>query len=371
MRKKRILVVDDSVVVRRSLTDALSREPDLEVTGSAPNGRIALMKLPLLHPDVVLLDIEMPEMSGLETLATIRKEYPLLPVIILNVPSDDGTAATFDALALGAVDHATKPDVGANSGVLLERLSHDLALKIDLCCTKDSDDQPSMNSSRILRPRGEDSPAPAKRSCERVDVVVIGISTGGPNALMDLIPRFPADFPVPILIVQHMPAIFTKLLAERLAAKCRIRVVEGLSKQQLFAGQVSIAPGDFHMVVERKDGFVRIETNQNAPENFCRPSADVLFRSVAETYGSHVLAVVMTGMGQDGLQGCQRIRAAGGQIIVQDQASSVVWGMPRFIAEAGIADQVIPLHDLAAEIMERVSRRRLEKSALVEADRAG
>jgi two-component system chemotaxis response regulator CheB len=368
MRKKRILVVDDSVVVRRSLADALSREHDLEVAGSAPNGRIALMKLPLLNPDVVLLDIEMPEMSGLDALAAIRKEYPRLPVVILSVPSNEGIATTFDALALGAIDYVTKPDMGANAADLFERLSHELAVKLNLCCPENSNERSPVNSSPVLPLLGDQGPFRVKRISERVDVVVIGVSTGGPNALMDLMSRFPANFPVPVLIVQHMPAIFTKLLAERLSARCEIHVAEGLPYQQLFAGDVWIAPGDFHMAVERKDGVVRIQTHQNAPENFCRPSADVLFRSVVEAYGSHVLAVVMTGMGQDGLQGCQRIHAAGGQIIVQDEASSVIWGMPRFIARAGLADQVLPLNELAPEIIERVSRRRLEKRSPVDPD---
>ena len=203
----------------------------------------------------------------------------------------------------------------------------------------------------------------------RVDVLVIGVSTGGPHALMDLLPRFPADFPVPILIVQHMPPVFTKFLAERLAGCCKMPVAEGRAHQTLASGGVWIAPGDFHMAIERKGDAVRIRTHREPHENSCRPAADVLFRSAAEVYGAHVLAVVMTGMGHDGFKGCEHIRAAGGQVLVQDEASSVVWGMPGFIVKAGMADQVLPLGALGPEIIERVSRHRQRQPALVGADR--
>ena len=197
----------------------------------------------------------------------------------------------------------------------------------------------------------------------RVDVVVIGVSTGGPIALMDLLPRFASDFPVPILIVQHMPPVFTKLLAERLATKASIAVGEGRSSDALGPGHAWIAPGDAHMAVRRDGEAIRLVTHRNPPENSCRPAVDVLFRSVAEVYGPRVLAVVMTGMGRDGLRGCEDIQAAGGQVIVQDELSSVVWGMPGFVARAGIADQVLPLDELGAEIIERVGRHRQPWSA--------
>ena len=181
---------------------------------------------------------------------------------------------------------------------------------------------------------------------------------------MDLIPRLPADFPVPILIVQHMPPMFTKLLADRLDATSNIAVAEGGCLQTAAPGHAWIAPGDFHMEVKRDHKLVRIVTHRNPPENSCRPAVDVLFRSVANVYGPHVLAVVMTGMGQDGLRGCEQIQAAGGQILVQDEASSVVWGMPGFVARAGLADQVVPLSRLSDEIIARVSRHRRTVSAV-------
>jgi two-component system chemotaxis response regulator CheB len=358
MSKKRILIVDDSVVIRRSLANALARDADLEVVGSASNGRIALMKIPLLHPDVVTLDVEMPDMDGLQALAEIRKRYPQLPVIMLSDPTDRGVAATLDALTLGAKDYVTKPDIAMNADDGLQILSDELAAKIVLHCPGAIHQSPPPKSRARIPPDGTSPGTTVNAAAPRVDVLAIAVSTGGPNALMDLIPRFPADFPVPILIVQHMPPIFTKLLAERLAAKCKIRVTEACMHQTVLAGGAWIAPGNFHMVVEIDNGSVRIRTQDDPPENFCRPSADVLFRSVVEVYGARVLAVVMTGMGQDGLRGCEKIHAAGGQIVVQDEASSVVWGMPGLIVKAGIADQILPLQALGGEIMDRVSRHR-------------
>jgi two-component system chemotaxis response regulator CheB len=182
---------------------------------------------------------------------------------------------------------------------------------------------------------------------------------------MEIMPAFTIDFPVPILIVQHMPPVFTKLLAERLAAKASIPVGEGMLYQTLAPGHAWVAPGDFHMTVERDGDEVRLVTDRSALENSCRPAADVLFRSLARVYGPHVLAVVMTGMGQDGLHGCEQVHAAGGQVIVQDEASSVVWGMPGFVARAGLADKVVPLKGLGAEIANRVWRHRYSARAAV------
>jgi len=192
------------------------------------------------------------------------------------------------------------------------------------------------------------------RRVERIDIVAIGVSTGGPNALASLIPTFPRDLPVPVVIVQHMPPVFTRLLAERLAAKSQIRVEEGRPGAVLQPGCAWLAPGDYHMIVESDRRQVTLRTHQGQPENSCRPAVDVLFRSVANVYKPHALAVVMTGMGQDGLRGCEHIREVGGQILAQDQATSVVWGMPGFVASAGLADKVLPLDELGMEIIRRV-----------------
>jgi two-component system chemotaxis response regulator CheB len=361
MFKRRILIVDDSVVIRRALTDALSRETDLDVVGSAPSGRVALMKMAIVRPDVVALDVEMPEMDGLETLAAIRKDYSQISVIMLNVSTEQSAAKTVDALTLGARDYVTKPSIGPDFNDLLPSVASELTSKIRLCCTEPSHGDSAGSLKELVRLRRASLPNAATDLVRRVDVLAIGISTGGPNALMELIPQFPADFPVPILIVQHMPPVFTKLLAQRLAAKCKISVAEGSSGQNLFPGGAWIAPGDLHMAVFREGDAVRILTHHDPPENSCRPAADVLFRSVAQVYRSHSLAVVMTGMGQDGSRGCEQIYAAGGQVLVQDESSSVVWGMPSFVVKAGIVDRILPLDELGTEILHRVSKFRSGK----------
>jgi two-component system chemotaxis response regulator CheB len=309
MRQTRVLIVDDSVVIRRKLAETLGRLPDLLVAGSTASGRIALLKIPLLRPDVVVLDAATAEAGGAKTLAAIREAYPQLAIVMLDLASDGVGAAAAEALALGAV----KPVIASD---------------------------------------------PSTRAASRVDVVAIAASTGGPEALMDLIPRFSADFPVPIVIVQHMPRAFTKTLAQRLASKSRIRVVEGSPEQRVLPGTACIAPGDFHMEVERHEGTVRLRVHQEAPENSCRPAADVLFRSAARVYGRHVLALVMTGMGRDGLVGCEHVRAAGGQVLVQDKDSSVVWGMPGFVVSGGMADRVLPLEAFGPEVLGRVWKQR-------------
>jgi two-component system chemotaxis response regulator CheB len=196
-----------------------------------------------------------------------------------------------------------------------------------------------------------------------VTALVIGVSTGGPNALADLLPALPASFPVPVLIVQHMPPLFTRLLAERLDARCALKVKEGKSGEAVPPGTIYLAPGDWHMVVDGTRADPRIALHQGPPENSCRPAADVLFRSVAATYGSGTLGVVLTGMGRDGLRGAERIVEAGGRLLVQDEATSVVWGMPGFVAEAGLAEEVLPLGEIAAAILRRVGGRQAREAA--------
>jgi two-component system chemotaxis response regulator CheB len=352
MRNRRLLIVDDSAVIRRAISAAFANSPDLDVVGTASTGRIALMKIPLLQPDVILLDMSMPDMDGVETLAAIRRIQPRLPVIILNEPTAQGASATLGALIDGATDFVMKPVGEHPSEAMLKLLIDELIAKVALWCPVG-----------VRRPLLAAAPVPPSRRADgrvmdRIDVLVIGISTGGPGALMDLLPRLPADFPVPILIVQHMPPVFTKLLADRLQATCRIAVAEAGAPQVVSPAHAWIAPGDFHMEVKRDVDAIRVVTQRSAPENSCRPAVDVLFRSVANVYGPHVLAVIMTGMGQDGLRGCQQIQAAGGQILVQDEATSVVWGMPGFVARAGLADQVLPLDRLGDEIVARVLRQR-------------
>jgi two-component system chemotaxis response regulator CheB len=347
------------------LTDSLSSDPQLEVVGSASNGSIALARIPQLNPDAVILDVEMPELDGLETLKRIRRTYLFLPVIMFSTLTQRGAAATLDALSLGANDYVTKPANVGSAQQALEHIRNQLIPKIkvfagkakqtDFAVLRRSARPPTSGSSSLLAPRFPTA---------KIEVVAIGVSTGGPNALNELVPAIPDDFSVPIVIVQHMPPVFTKLLADRLKAKSHIPVDEGAPGQSIEPGHAFIAPGNYHMIVQKEDKAVRIRTNQDPPENSCRPAVDVLFRSAAHTYGAGVLGVVMTGMGQDGLRGCECVRQAGGQVIVQNEATSVVWGMPGYVANAGLADKVLPLDELCGEIVRRVSVGRTTATSL-------
>jgi two-component system chemotaxis response regulator CheB len=348
MPKIRVLIVDDSVVVRTRVSKILSSDPDLEVVGVAANGSIALAKIPQVNPDAIVLDVEMPQMNGLETLAAIRQSYPKLPVIMFSTFTRTGATATLDALALGATDYATKPSNLGSVEAANQHICTDLIPKIKL-----------FGSGAAKTPIATSVPsraiAPPPLRSQGIDAIAIGVSTGGPNALAILLTAFPADLSVPVLIVQHMPPLFTKLMAERLAAKCKIPVVEAVAGAVLQPGTVAIAPGDFHLLVRREGDLVRLVTNQDPPENSCRPSVDVLFHSIAQVYGAKSLAIVLTGMGQDGLRGCQWIRSVGGQVFVQDKESSVVWGMPGAVASAGLADRVLTLDQMAEVILQQVS----------------
>jgi two-component system chemotaxis response regulator CheB len=337
--KIRVLVVDDAVVIRRVVADELAADPALEVVGTAANGRIALSKLPQVSPDLVILDIEMPELDGLATLKEIRKAYPKLPVVMFSALTERGAAASLDALALGATDYFPKPAGGLDEARRVIRW--ELIPEIKALC------------GRPAAPAVVPAATPPAAPAGRVDVVAVAASTGGPNALADLFAGLPADFPVPVLVVQHMPPMFTRLLAERLAARHTMRVEEGRAGEVLRPGHAWVAPGDNHMAVARDGPGVRVVLNQDPAENSCRPAADVLFRAVAKAFGPNALAVVLTGMGQDGLRGCEAVRAAGGRVVAQDEATSVVWGMPGYVARAGLADRVLPLDMIAAEVSRR------------------
>jgi len=290
-----------------------------------------------------------------------------VPVIMFSTLTARGAGATLDALALGANDYVTKPSARSGTVGQLGLVYKELLDKILTHCRVDnSASDASYGAERaplavatpkplLTKPLAPIVMAPPSIGGP-VDVIAIGISTGGPNALAAMIPSFPANLSVPVFVVQHMPRLFTKLLAERLSAKSQIPVLEAHHGEIVTPGRVWIAPGDYHMVVKRLGGKIVIHTHQDLPENSCRPAVDPLFRSIAETYGSRALGVVMTGMGQDGLRGCQAIRAQGGQVVVQDEATSVVWGMPGFVMRAGLAEKVVPLGELAGEIVRRTRK---------------
>jgi two-component system chemotaxis response regulator CheB len=359
MASIRVFLVDDSVVVRRLVTTALARDPDLEVVGTAADGQMALQRLSQLQPDVILLDLEMPVMSGLDTLVALRKSHPRLPVIMFSRFTQKGVEATVHALTLGADDYVPKPGDGLEVGPCIEQM---LIPKIKLLGGRHRSSPPSLQRAASLPA----PPAPAAASAAPVQIVVIGTSTGGPNALAELLQAFPSQWQVPLLIVQHMPPDFTARLAERLSEKSHLRVREAAEGERISAAQAWVARGDYHLIVRKEGDGVRLALHQGPQVNGCRPALDVLFHSVAEVYGSGVLAVVLTGMGQDGLRGCRSVRTAGGQILVQDEATSVVWSMPGAVAGAGLADEVLPLQHLGPEILRRAQRRQAKDQARAE-----
>ena len=363
----RVLIVDDSVVVRRLVSDVLSGQDGIEVVGTAPNGRIALQKIPQVSPDLVTLDVEMPEMDGIETLKAIRAAHRDLPVIMFSTLTERGAVVTLDALMHGANDYVTKP---ANVGSVEEsmaRVAADLTPRIHALCGRGAVSSsagarrgPLAGPAGARRPDTAASSVPARPAGPpaRVALVVIGVSTGGPNALADLIPALPGDLPVPLVVVQHMPAMFTRLLAERLDARSALTVREAAGGERIGAGECWIAPGDRHLDVVGRPDALSLRTHDGEKENSCRPAVDVLFRSAGAATGAHTLGVVMTGMGRDGQRGAQDLVRAGARVVVQDESSSVVWGMPGAVVEAGCADAVVPLGGLAAEITARVGAAR-------------
>lgn len=350
MTKSRVLIVDDAVVFRRLLSETISSDPELEVVASAVNGVSALQKLATIPVDAVILDVEMPDLDGIATLKELRKTHPRLPVLMFSSLTERGAEATLDALSLGANDYFPKPtssSMEASLAVVRDQLIPKLKAVIAQEARRAANAQSP--SSRAA------SPLVAAPSTSPVELLVVAASTGGPNALLEFFGSLPANLPVPVAVVQHMPPMFTKLLAERLDSQCNVHVVEAAGGETLEPGCVYIAPGNFHMVVQRKGTSVVTALNQLPPENSCRPAVDPLFRSVSQVYGAHVLGVVLTGMGQDGLRGAEDIRAAGGQVLAQDEASSVVWGMPGFVAKANLADRILPLQQMAGELIRRTA----------------
>ena len=358
MPKIRILVVDDAVVMRKMITEVLARDPQLEVVGTAANGKIALQKIPQINPDLITMDVEMPEMDGIATLKELRKTYPNLPVIMFSTLTAKGAATTLDALSCGATDYVTKP---ANVGGVSEgirRLETELIPKIKAHCRHLRKDGPPGEHTQFFS-RIKPTVLPPRVAFKKaVEIVCIGTSTGGPNALATVFKGFPKDFPLPIVIVQHMPPMFTALLAERLHALGGVGFQEGKHGQKILPGQAYIAPGGKHMEVIREGFNTVLNMHDGPPENSCRPAVDVLFRSVASVYGGTSLGVVLTGMGQDGMRGAEYLRERQAQVLAQDEASSVVWGMPGCVVQAGLADAVLPLDRVGNEIVRRVKEGR-------------
>jgi two-component system, chemotaxis family, protein-glutamate methylesterase/glutaminase len=343
-------VVDDAVVARRVISEILSEEDGLEVVGTAPNGRIALTKIERLKPDLVTLDIDMPELDGMETLGLIRSDFPGIDTIMVSNLTQRGARVTVDALFMGAADYVTKATKASSPQAARDHLREQLIPKIRALYlgrqggTTPSRTPVSTAAAAASRPR-------------KVGIVAIGASTGGPNALAEVLRNIPKGFLAPVVIVQHMPKNFTAFLAERLDSRCALTVREAQDGTVLTPGSAWIAPGDVHIKVKRSGGKIQLVTDDGPLVNSCRPSVDVLFHSVAQYFNASTLAVVLTGMGQDGLEGCRAISSAGGRIVVQDQNSSVVWGMPGHVANDGLAEAVLPCSDIGAEIIRRVGFR--------------
>ena len=360
-RRTLILIVDDSAVMRSLLRSVVCADANLEVAGTAADGESALRAIETLHPDLILLDVEMPVMDGLITLRQLRARGHRMPVIMCSSLTQRGAKVTIEALACGASDYVTKPAGQASREAATRALAQELVPKIHaLTGQLQPQPQPVFPGAARMSLTLPMAPAHKAQPVSSVPVVLaIGVSTGGPAALDVLLPALPGNFPLPILIVQHMPELFTKLFAERLDGRCRLRVREAAEGDPVRAGIIYIARGNWHMEVLAAAWAGQSPTlhlSQGPLENHCRPAVDALFRSAAAVYGSGVLAVVLTGMGSDGLAGCRTIRDHGGSVLAQDEATSTVWGMPGAVANAGLAHNVLPLNAIVPEILRIASR---------------
>ena len=358
----RALVVDDTSLYRRLLTEALEELEGVRVLGTAPHGQLALSRLEQQAMDLVLLDVEMPEMDGLEALRRIRSAHPEVSVVMVSGATSLAAHATIEALELGALDFIRKPDGGDAAANRLE-LREALRPLVRHVRTRRNLRGIPTPAAPSARPAPPPPAPPAGATPGRIDIVGIGISTGGPNALGELVPAFPADFPLPILVVQHMPPGFTASLAEHLAKRSRISVKEAEEGEDLRPGCLYLAPGGRHMVVrsrplEEGGRAAFLGLNTNPPEHSCRPSVDVLFRSLAVHYEGRTLAVVMTGMGSDGCEGVRALKRKGARCLTQSEETCVIYGMPQAVDEAGLSDERVPLPRLADRITQLVRRER-------------
>ena len=351
----RVMVVDDSALVRGLWARLIDQEEDMQVVASAWHGRAALDILRRKDVDIVLLDIEMPEMDGLTALPQILELQPQARVIMVSTLTRNGAEVTIRALSLGAVDYVAKPQA-AGGGSDMEHVGIELVRKIRALRRR-------RTSSAALGRPPESAPEKPQWAKTRVATdtpraLAVTSSTGGPNALMSVLACLPSDFPLPIVIVQHMPPLFTEMLAQRLDRAIDRPCAEATNGTEVLPGHTYVAPGDKHLVLMESSGQVVMQLTDRPAENYCRPSADPLFRSMASIYRGSLLGLVLTGMGHDGLEGARAIVDAGGSVIVQDEESSVVWGMPGAVARAGLASEVLPLDRIADILDERAKAHR-------------
>ncbi|MFZ0927771.1 MAG: chemotaxis response regulator protein-glutamate methylesterase [Syntrophobacteraceae bacterium] len=362
----KVVVADDSVLFRRVITEALKSLSDVEVVGSAPNGKLAVQRVRELKPDLLTLDMEMPEMDGLAVLDALRQAGEDTMVIVVSALTQRGGRLTMQALEKGAVDFITKPDVmGAENGRTtvfkelgprVRALAHRRAIRNML------KGAPRPVPASTLQPvsksvdLGQVSETMMRvASASKPEMVLIGVSTGGPNALAQLLPAIPGSIGVPILIVQHMPPVFTQSLAESLSSKCTLRVCEASHNQKVEPNTVYIAPGGKQMrLAAAVDGLKVIDITDDPPENNCKPAVDYLFRSVANRFPGRAMAIILTGMGSDGTLGLRLLKRNGCYVIAQDETSCVVFGMPKAAIEAGVVDVVVPMEQIASRIIASV-----------------
>jgi len=343
----RVMVVDDSPLVRRIATDILSAEADIAVVATAATAEFALAKLDRERPDVITLDMEMPGMGGLEAIRRIMAQRAT-PIVVLSAHARQGAELTLQALEAGAVEFVLKPQSSLSGG--LPAVARELVDRVREAARSTVHARPAAAAA----PAAPVAPSPAPAAAPvapaalpvdgtGIDIVAIGTSTGGPVALKEVLAALPADFPVPVVVVQHMPPVFTKAFADRLNSVCAVRVKEAANGDPLLPGTVLVAPGAFHLTVSRAGGAPRVAVESGEPVSGHRPSVDVLIRSVADAYGARALGVIMTGMGRDGADALRELHRRGGRVLAQDEDSSVIYGMNREVIQNGDADEVLPL----------------------------
>lgn len=339
---KKVFVVDDSSLFKHLIGNIVNETPNVKLVGFASNGKEAIDKIGILKPDIVTLDVEMPIMNGIEALGIINKKWPNIKVIMVTSMNQYSIERTINALESNAFSFVTKPDIGGEKHIKTE------LTRIFTGITAESSFESPIKPTSIHK----SSVVKVTHSRSKPSIVGIGVSTGGPNALVHVIPKLPADLAVPVVVVQHMPEGFTKPLAESLDKKSKVKVKEGENGEVLKAGVVYFAPGGKHMKVvpHIASKFGKIEITDDAPENFCKPSVDYLFRSLSSTFKDRVVAVIMTGMGNDGTKGLKLLKRQGNFSIGQNKESCVVYGMPGSAMNAGIIDKEVHLDEIAKEI---------------------
>ncbi|MEM6365372.1 MAG: chemotaxis response regulator protein-glutamate methylesterase [Planctomycetota bacterium] len=359
-RTLKVLIVDDSALYRQTIATALRDIPSIDVVGTAENGQQAIEKIRAIQPDILTLDVEMPVMNGIETLRVINQQGLPARAIMVSTLTQAGAKVTLDALMEGAFDFIEKPTGGLveSRNCLRSALCEKLSAFRQYLDTRDVATDDKLARMPVSLPQRE-----LDQSCNQTSItgriceaVLIGLSTGGPKALNHVVPRLDAEFPVPVIVVQHMPAAYTKLMADRLNGVSELNVVEAQAGLRIERGNVYLARGGQHLDLVVRNGNVHCGLTMDPPINACRPAVDYTFGRAIDAWGGNLLGVIMTGMGKDGLEACQRLHEQGGTVFAQDAATSAVYGMPKAVADAGIVDRSIPLGRIAPAITRHVHR---------------